>query len=150
MSSFVGGNFANGSTWPRTPHEEVKPIDFRWDVKFSQSYENPIWPGSTLYGTNWFLGDTLKAVKFEIAVDIPFTGNQGRKIISGVTRDANGARLDGVSLELWDSNTYQLLDVTTSDSFGNYRFNTPVATACFVLASKGSLVGTTLQTLTGV
>lgn len=73
-------------------------------------------------------------------------------IISGVTRDLLNAPLGGVTVNLFDTGTQQLVLSTVSDVNGNYTFNVTGQHTFWAIAYKpGSpdVFGTTANTLTG-
>lgn len=73
-------------------------------------------------------------------------------IISGITRNAASAPLAGVTVDLFDTATNQLVLSTVSDAGGNYTFNVTgqhTFYAVAYLAGSPDVAGTTVNTLTG-
>ena len=73
--------------------------------------------------------------------------------ISGISKDAAGAALDGCTVKLFNSATDRLEQTTISDGSGNYSFTvdkTQQWYAVFYKAGATPVAGITLNTLSGV
>lgn len=71
--------------------------------------------------------------------------------IQGVTKDAGGSPLGGVTVELFRELDDTKQDGCISDAAGNYLLYTPFSDAHYIVAFKSpNLAGSTVHTLTGV
>lgn len=74
-------------------------------------------------------------------------------LLTGITKDATGATLGGVTVQCYITAPRTFFSTTVSDGSGNYRAWAPTATACFCVGYKAGspdVAGTTLNTLVGV
>jgi hypothetical protein len=129
--------------------ERINPDNYKTANYFGQQYTEMLWPSAVALGLRGggspinMCWEWMKVAK----------GVHARRLISGITKNATGAALGGVTVDLYDAPTKTLVDTVVSDAGGYYVAGTPYGTAVFAnayLAGSPDVAGTTINTLVGV
>jgi len=131
------------------PVNIVGPNDLRNDSGMGECVYQKHWVdtfGVLTFQTNWwpgnrgFLGDQGADMShlYPIWCDQPYLtqGSFGRFGVRGVTRDAYGSRLGGVTVKLFRTLDDSLQASVTSDPEGNYLVTTPYTDAHYLYIYK--------------
>lgn len=167
MSGFIGQSVTGGMTFDgqsiRADDQRALCELYRADVELVPityeeavaTYRSPWWPGLTsllqdpdgssapgdlFEGRRWQWPDTN-------------TGASSRYGVVGVTRDAFGGVLGGVTVKLYRTSTDEVTSTMVSDAQGNYTVTTPYYPdghyIVIYLAGFPDVYGTTVNTLQG-
>ena len=117
-----------------------------------------MWPAARMAGQ--MFGNTASLISIVTGHyyenEMGWSGNPGYRYITGVTRNASGQAIGGVTVILFNTATNQPYMTTTSDPFGNYTVYHPDTQNCYVISyfagSANSLpeIAGTANTLVGV
>ena len=80
------------------------------------------------------------------------TGSRHRTVFTGKTLNASGGTLAGVTVQLFNTATGQIVDTQVSGAAGDYKVTDPNNVACFLvgyLPGSPDVAGTTIDELTG-
>ena len=136
--------------------DEFQPAilySFDWNaIAEAMGYQSPWWPyPGVLLGSSGFDGDNLLAKDGRFADIWRSFGSNGRLAFIGVTRDALGAPLGGVTVRCFRTASGELVDAATSDANGNYRCTSPYFDSHFLTGHKATspaVASATVDTIT--
>lgn len=139
-----------GQQW----RQDVEIVDFGCGAALGE-YNSPWWPASGLIGDPHSQGLTaFETMRPDTWGEYDVTaGTSGRFGFSGITRDAYGSPLGGMTVKLYRTSTDEMVSSVVSDVNGNFTVLTPYyPDAHFINIYKtGSpdVFGTTANTLVG-
>ena len=126
--------------------DRINPDNYKAANYCGPRYTEMLWPSAG------FLGPVGAVVDLCWEWTKVAKGVHARLLVSGTTKDATGAALGGVTVDLYDAHTKTLVDTVVSDAGGAYVAGTPYSTAAFAnayLAGSPDVAGTTVNTLVG-